>query len=629
VLARLQAIVGGATHSADVHALMRDALAHRTGRVDPVSARALLPPDADSALLLDFVAESRELLEQADLAYEALAHAPEDAEAINAVFRTLHTLKGTSAFLALDCVTEFAHHAESLLSRVRDGELRCVGETAALVLRSLDMLRALLDAIQGAIDGHGDVLPDGYGHLLAALRDSDLSPDADAHAASSAASPAHGAPHPTAGRESAAALVDVLRRLPDRAAPRRAANDRAADATVRVRADALHRLIELVGDLVVAASMVAQHPHLRQDPSGDLQQHVTGAGRLVRELQHVAMAMQMVPLQPQVQKIERLVRDLALRGGKRIEFVAEVELAEIDRHVAERLGDPLLHMVRNAVDHGIECPAERLAAGKPECGTIHLRAWRADGDVVLELRDDGRGLDRERIVRRALQQGYLTTTEGLADAEVHALIFRPGFSTADRVTDVSGRGVGMDVVQRNIEALHGRVDVCSQPGQGTTLRVQLPLASAVTDALLVHVGGEPCLIPSCAGPVAIRPSRAALFTVPSVGEVVRWHDELLPVVRLQHVLGLEPVGRRLGEPLLVLVGQTLPRIALLVDEALGQQQVVSRPRAGAVPAVPGVSGEAFLSDGRVGLMLDVGALSDLARAGDQGALRAPSARDVG
>jgi len=627
ILALLRAIVGESTHPAGIRAFMRDALGHRAEPGGPDRAPSLLPPDADRALLLDFVVESRELLDQADLAVQELAREPDHADTINAVFRALHTLKGTSAFLALDYLTEFAHHAESLLSRVRDRELRCVGETAELVLQSVDMLRALLDTIQGAIDGHADLLPDGYGHLLATLRDAGA-PREEVADSAHAAHAAHGIVQSKAARETVAAQPDVLPNYPERGPPRRDGHNDASASTVRVRTDALDRLIELVGELVVAESMVAQHPLVRQDAQGELPRHVASTGKLVRELQHLSIAMRMVPLQPQFQRVDRLVRDLAMRSGKRIEFVAEGEQIEIDRQVAERLGDPLLHMVRNAVDHGIELPADRHAAGKSACGTVHLRAYRADGGVVLELRDDGRGLDRDRLVRKALQLGHITSAEGLSDSDVHALIFRPGFSTADRITDVSGRGVGMDVVQRNIEALRGRVAVFSQAGHGTTLRVQLPLTAALTEGLLVRVGGERFLVPSLARPLAVRPPRAAVSVTPDAGEVVRWHEELLPVVRLHQVFGIATADTDAAEPLLVVVGDAPTRVALLVDDALGQHQVITRPHGHGSGSVPGVAGEAFLADGGMGRVLDIEGLCSFARDGDPGGARADTARAV-
>jgi two-component system chemotaxis sensor kinase CheA len=573
----------------------------------------LLPADSDLSLLGDFIAESRELLEHAEAALLGLELAPDDAEAINTIFRAFHTVKGTSAFLALDYLTEFAHHAETILSRVRDKEIRCTGGYADLALRSLDMIRSLLDAIQDAVDGRGDALPAGYDRLLAIVRE----PEAAGVTERGGALRRDDA-SPREPREADGAAGESMPDSAANSAGRRAPNDRAGESTVRVRTARLDRLIEMVGELVIAESMISQDPTVKQGGHIELNRKIAHAEKIVRELQDLSMAMRMVPLKAPFQKVARLVRDLGSRSGKRVEFVAVGEDTEIDRNMVDFLGDPLVHMVRNSVDHGIEPPEERRAAGKPEHGTVRLAAYHASGNVVVELRDDGRGLDRDKIVRKAIQQGLIASAEGLTDKDVYDLIFAPGFSTADKITDVSGRGVGMDVVRRNIEALRGRVEIQSRPGEGTTFLVRLPLTLAITDGMLVRVGSERYIVPTINIHLSFRPPRSTLSTVAGRGEMVMLRDEIMPLVRLHRMFGVTDAKEDPTDALLMVVGDGSQRTALLVDELLGQQQVVAKTLGDGLGRVPAISGGAILGDGRVGLILDVNELLTLARHGEPG-----------
>ena len=577
------------------------------------SAAALLPTDADLSLLSDFIAESRELLQNAEAALLGLELDPDNVEAVNTIFRAFHTIKGTSAFLSLDYVTEFAHHAETILSRVRDREIRCVGGYADLALRSCDMIRTLLDATQDAVEGRGESIPAGYDDLLEVVRNPEhngISEGGGATPRASSAADLLPDESSATARESSSAPGGAAQG----GGPRR--GGASTEATVRVRTERLDRLIEMVGELVIAESMISQDEVVRRGGHLDLNRKISHAEKIVRELQDLSMAMRMVPLKAPFQKVARLVRDLGSRSGKRIEFVAVGEDTEIDRNMVDFLGDPLVHMVRNSVDHGIETPDERRAAGKPEVGIVRLAAYHASGNVVVEMSDDGRGLNREKIVRKAVQQGLIASGDGLSDKDVYDLIFAPGFSTAEKITDVSGRGVGMDVVRRNIEALRGRVEIQSRPGQGTTFIVRLPLTLAITDGMLVRVGSERYIVPTINIHLSFRPPRASLSTVAGKGEMVMLRDEVMPLVRLHRVFGVQGAVEDPTDALLMVVGDGTLRTALLVDELLGQQQVVAKALGNGIGRVNAISGGAILGDGRVGLILDVNELLTLARFGE-------------
>ncbi|MGZ8493770.1 MAG: chemotaxis protein CheA, partial [Gemmatirosa sp.] len=300
-----------------------------------------------------------------------------------------------------------------------------------------------------------------------------------------------------------------------------------------------------------------------------------------------------------------------------VEFSTEGEDTEVDRNMVDVIGDPLVHMVRNALDHGVETPDDRLRTGKPRTGHVKLSAYQAGGSVIVELKDDGRGLHREKIVRKAIEKGLIESDRGMTDGEVFQLIFAPGFSTADKITDVSGRGVGMDVVKRNIESVRGRIEISSEPGQGTTFYVRLPLTLAVTDGMLVRVGTERYIVPTTNIHMSFRPERGMLQTVGGRGEVVTLRGEVMPIVRLHRLFHVPGAVEDPTQALLMIVGDGRQRrSALLVDELMSQQQVVAKSLGDGIGAVSGIAGGAILGDGRVGLILDVADIVALAQSGE-------------
>ena len=579
-----------------------------------------IPDDADLSLLGDFIAESRESMAGAEAALLELEANPEDIEAINTVFRAFHTVKGTAAFMGLDRLAEFAHHAESLLSRVRDRELAYTQPVANLSLRSNDVLGEFLEAVEKSVHTREPIaLPSEFADLMHELLNVDAVlageltpaapiaaiPDAPVKLVASAAPRAQSTPG-----------APVLVRASAESPASRGAVKGEGDLSVRVRTDRLDRLIDMVGELVIAQSMIAADPAVINSGQHDLVKKVSHAGKIMRELQDLSMSMRMVPLKSTFQKLTRLVRDVALKAGKVVELVTDGEETELDRNMVDAIADPLVHMVRNAVDHGVEGPADRERAGKPRAGRVKLAAFQQGGSVIVELRDDGRGLNRDRILAKAIEKGLVSPNQSLTDSEINALIFAPGFSTAETVTDISGRGVGMDVVRRNIESIRGRIDIQSVLGQGTTFQIRLPLTLAVTDGMLVRVGDERYIVPLTSISLSFRPEPDMLSTIPPNGEVVMLRGEVLPVVRLHQMFGIPDAVQNPSEAILMIVGDGEHRVALLVDQLLGQQQVVAKALGDGVGEIPGISGGAILSDGRVGLIIDVARMTSLARTGD-------------
>ena len=572
-----------------------DAGAERTSAGNEWGA---LPPEADAELADGFVVESMEYLAAAEAALLELEARGADVESVNAVFRAFHTIKGTASFLGLSPVATLAHHAESMLSLVRTGEVRLTGGFADIALRSIDMLRVLVDGVRAAMHGSPRVKPEGYDALVVALERAVATRTADTSGTAAGVAAAGGE-----GRSLPTTPV---------AAQGEGGTD-GKDAWIRVRTDRLDKLVDTIGELVIAQSMIAQDEAIASAAHEALARKVAHASKIVRELQDLSISMRMVPLKPLFQKMARVVRDTAAKSGKRVDLRTVGEDTEIDRNMVDVIGDPLVHMLRNAIDHGIESPDVRSAAGKAEAGTIRLSAYHAGGSVVVELEDDGAGLDRAQIIRKATAQGMIESDRHMTDQDVYALIFAPGFSTAERVTDLSGRGVGMDVVRRSVEALRGRVEIDSTAGRGTRFSMRLPLTLAMTDGMLVRVGTERYIVPTVNIQLSFRPERQALSTIAGKSELVMLRDEPMPILRLHRLFGMQEAETDPTRALLVVIGAGERRCALLVDELLGQQQVVAKSLGQGVGKVPGISGGAILGDGRVGLILDAGEIIQLAR----------------
>jgi two-component system chemotaxis sensor kinase CheA len=379
-------------------------------------------------------------------------------------------------------------------------------------------------------------------------------------------------------------------------------------ATIRVAISKVDQLINLVGELVITQAMLAQNSRAL-DPAV-YQQLLSGLADLdrnTRDLQESVMSIRMIPMSIVFSRFPRMLRDLATKLGKKVDFVTQGEATELDKGLVEKITDPLTHLVRNSCDHGVESPAERLAAGKPETGTITLSASHQGGSIVIEVRDDGKGMSRQRILSKAKERG-LDVSDQMSDAEVWQLIFAPGFSTAEVVTDVSGRGVGMDVVKKNIAALNGTVEIDSAEGYGMKVSVRLPLTLAIMDGMSVGVGGEVYILPLSSVVESFQVKADAVSTVGQGSQLVKVRDEYMPVIELEKIFQIPRFDFEKSCDIMVVVEADGSRVALLVDELLGQQQVVVKNLESNYRKVPNVSGATILGDGKVALILDTGAL---------------------
>jgi two-component system chemotaxis sensor kinase CheA len=663
-------------------------------------------------LLQAFFEEAAELLADFEAGLLTLEETPNDAELLNRIFRSAHTLKGNSSMLGLEEIAHFTHALEDLLDQLRKGRRSVTQRVVDTLLASGDVLRSLVaraEEGQGALSAEerdrAAQVRQALGSILSgeAVAEPPVHPKDRARPASSPpvqtlyeirfrppadvfrrgldpidtirglaelgellkVEPALGQLPPLAemdpeqcyltwtiwllsdrpqsevedrfefmadpdavtiealpmggdGAEGGSAPDDGIE-TPDIAqvvqdGPR--AVKGAEAASIRVPIDKVDRVINLVGELVITQSIVAQTvANFSPDQLPRLAEAVAQMDRHARELHERMLAVRMMPIKTLFSRFPRLVRDLTAAAGKQAVLETVGEDTELDKTVIERIGDPLTHLVRNAVDHGLERPEDRVLAGKPERGVVRLEAYQQGGSIFIEVADDGKGLDRERIVAKAVQHGLIPRDQSLSDEEAFALIFRAGLSTAEKVTEISGRGVGMDVVKRNVEGLGGAISIRSEVGKGTCFTIKLPLTLAIMDGQSLCVGEQVYILPLTVIVESIRPVASAVNRVLDHGETVTVRGHVLPVIRLHELFRVRPRTIDLTEALVVIVEHEARLAALMVDELLGQQQVVIKSLELNFQKVEGIAGATILGDGRVALILDVPGLVALARVG--------------
>jgi two-component system chemotaxis sensor kinase CheA len=599
-------------------------------------ASFVLGLDDDLELLNEFCNEGRDLLHQVEQGVLVLEENPKHKDTLNQVFRAFHTFKGGAGFLGIDPIKQLAHQLESVLDAARRDQLSIGREVIEVILAGGDALQQYVNAIDLQLKGQGRgqaiVVPTSA--LLAraqACLEGKPPPTASAQAPTGPMAAEVVVPDlvqlapqvseisPPPQPEALGSLDEDVQVSSPRSSP--AETDASSTATpkavarteslaqfVKLDTRKLDALVDLVGELVIAQSMVVQHPGVQARQDRDLERRLRQLSRITTDLQHNAMSMRMVPVRSVMQKMTRLVRDLATVQNKQVQLHLSGEDTELDRNIVEELADPLLHMMRNAVDHGIESPAERQAQGKSAQGNIHLQAAHQGGGILISIRDDGKGLDSAKILSKARQRGLIPVDSVPSEKDIYSLIFLPGFSTAERVTEISGRGVGMDVVRGGINKLRGRVDIDSVPGQGTTFNIFLPLTLAIIDGMLVGVGQERFIVPTLAIRESLRPQPGMVSTVQGKGEVISVRGKLIPLVRLSDKLGLPCVAQDPCDGIVVVVDSGARSRALLVDSLIGKQEVVIKTLGDTFKHQKGMSGAAIMGDGRVALIIDPDAI---------------------
>jgi two-component system chemotaxis sensor kinase CheA len=589
---------------------------------------------SDLPLVDDFIMESLEHLKTSEASLLSYEDDPENTELINAIFRAFHTIKGVAGFLNLVQIQQLAHAAESLLDKGRKNEVDLNSGNSDIVFESIDLMEKMIVGLKSNIENHQPVNPiDGVTPLIKRINDA-LSDEPEPEII-----------EPKAGDtqkigeiliETNITTKEVINKILD--IQKNGSDDRklgeilidngnatqgqvqqalktqsdaikkkhTTESTVKVTTSRLDGMINMVGELVIAQSMVLQNVAEHSTKDETLNKNLSALTKITRDLQELSMSMRMVPVKGVFQKMARLVRDLGKKTGKQIEFEIVGSETEIDRNIVEAIADPLVHMVRNSADHGIELPSERTANGKAVAGTIKLSAFHQAGNIVIEISDDGRGLNKQKIREKGIKNGLIREGQDIPDSELFQLIFNAGFSTAEKITDISGRGVGMDVVKKNIESIMGRIDIISTEGKGSTFTISLPLTLAVIDGQIVTVGSEQYVIPTISIEESLRPTDGQIHTVQGEsGEMMLIRGSLLPVVRLHSLFSIEPIYTDPYEAIIVVVEDGDQRCCLMVDKLHGQQQVVIKNLGEYFTNVIGVSGGAIMGDGNINLILDI------------------------
>ena len=592
------------------------------------------PLDSTSSLQLSpemqhgFVLEATEQIDAAEQSLLLVLDENADSmEPLKDAFRYIHSFKGNCGFMGLVDLERLSHTMETLLDKLRNDEMKPTNRNISKLLGLLDILGAAVDDLEV---GGAARIPDIEAHLQSLneilsgqlepvaerpeppvspvpspptpvlsvveqpvpqpqLKVSDVLPDVDDHVAKP------GAPAPTGGTTTATTGTAK------------------AKQDIRVDLHKLDLLINLVGELVIAESMVTRCPAVSHVEDEYYNRAKHQLRRICDDLKDTAMSVRMIPLSATFRKMIRLVHDLATKSGKKIKLNLVGEETEVDKTVIEQIADPLVHIVRNSCDHGIEAsPEDRIKSGKGDTGTVTLEGRHEGGEVWIMIRDDGRGLDREKIIGKAIEKGLVgIEARDWPDERVFKLVFEPGFSTADKVTDISGRGVGMDVVKRNIEKLNGRIDIASRAGQGSTFTLRIPLTLAIVDAMLVRVGKGKYMIPTLTIRESLVPTMQQITITPEGREILRLREEMVPVIRLYDVFGQEPGSERLKDGILIVAEDAGRSFAFFVDEIVGQQQTVIKGLPDYVGKSNGFSGCTILGDGTVSLIIDVGAVSQM------------------
>ncbi len=612
-------------------------------------------------ILEDFLVEAFELVEQIDHDLVELETNPEDLELLNRIFRVAHTVKGSSSFLNFDVLTKLTHHMEDVLNKARHGELKITPDIMDVVLESIDRMKTLLNSIRD--NGNDTAIGMNIGPIcarLTAISEGESPSSAESNEAPAEAPKEEPAPalepevdvNQLSDSEVEAEIERLLKARKAEDQARRAQKKQNAasptnskpaastpkaentekkvpasggggggmDQTIRVEVKRLDHLMNLIGELVLGKNRLLKiYDDVEERYEGEkfleeLNQVVSQLSIITTDVQLAVMKTRMQPIAKVFNKFPRVVRDLSRELGKHIELEITGEETELDKSIVEEIGDPIMHMIRNSCDHGIEDPATRAANGKPEKGIVQLKAYNEGNHIVVEITDDGKGLDANGLKAKAIEKNLITEREAdqMTDKEAFALIFKPGFSTATKVTNVSGRGVGMDVVKTNIEKLNGVIEIDSELGKGSSFKLKIPLTLAIIQSLLVGTQEEYYAIPLASVLETVRVPIDDIYTIEGKN-VLRLRDEVLSLVRLSDVFGVKQVLESGDQTYVVVIGVAESKLGIIVDTLIGQEEIVIKSMGDYLQNIQGIAGATIRGDGRVTLIIDVGAMMDMAK----------------
>lgn len=588
--------------------------------------------ELDKEMKLSFIDEARQLLEAAEQCFLDLETKQGDREVIETIFRLAHNMKGTSRAVGFGEVAEFTHQLENMLLKIKEGELQVDDETVNLLLECNDHLKFMVDSLSSNLEATFDSA-ELIRKITTKLAGGSIAESTEAGAEEGAwAEMEPVAPHAESFKPTIEMVdddpnpMDSVAQFPKttsdvqpmaatpaakRGTPPAGSNGGGGsqtDESIRVSLSRLEKLSDFIGELVILQTVLNQHK--AEIPSQLLQGTVGQLGKLSKEIQDISMSLRMIPLKQTFAKLQRIVRDTSKTLGKTVDLNLEGEQTEVDKTVLEHISDPLVHIVRNAIDHGLEMPDERLSVGKKANGRVWIQAFHQGNNLVIEVRDDGKGVDPKRLIQKSIEKGIIPPGTQMSDAEAFMLLFRPGFSTKDQVSEISGRGVGLDVVKTNVERLGGTVQLESELGHGSCFRVMLPLTLAIVDGMVVQVGEERYVIPIANVYETVQPRKEDVHFVTGRGEMLTLRDQVLPLLRLSGLLKMGATKREAHQAIAIIVNTRHEPFAVLVDDIIRQQQIVIKKLGPEIRVQKGLTGSAILGDGKPALILDLNDLVD-------------------
>ncbi len=544
---------------------------------------------ADDDIFADFINEAREYVVLLENHMLELEKYPNNLNLINDIFRPFHTLKGVSGFMGLKKINYISHEAENILDKARNGKLKITPKISTLIFKTIDIVKKIisgLDIINRNENVSSEEVEALVMHLKTVANESQTTADIK--------TPDIGTIEQEPG--------SLSEESPDQ-------QTKITEDSIRVKVEKLDFLIDMVGELVITFNLIHQDKYILKIIDHNFIKKISQLQRVISDLQKVSMSLRMIPIGNTFNKMKRVVRDYSSKhNDKSINLVLSGEDTEIDKNMVESINEPLVHMIRNACDHGIESISERKQKGKPEKGEIVLSAYHKGNNIIIDVKDDGKGLNKEKIIKKALEKKLIEQEQTLTDSEIYKLVFLPGFSTMETVSNVSGRGVGMDVVMQSISHLGGNVDIISIPDKGSVFRISLPLTLAIIEGMMVKIKNELYLIPIANIKRSLKPDKSNLNSVMGKGETVKVEGKLIPIIRLNRKFNIVKDDENLENSLLIVLETGDKVFAIAVDELLGIQSVVVKTLGDKFKDLEGVSGATIMGDGRVGLILDVSKL---------------------
>ncbi|NLO18842.1 MAG: chemotaxis protein CheA [Ignavibacteria bacterium] len=545
-------------------------------------------------MLEQFLSGAQEFLDLTEKNLLILEKEPERENLVRESFGFIHSLKGNAGFMGLNEIEEISSEIETILDSIRNNQLDIDQNIVTILLSNIEQIRNRVEEISGRLGKSDESAPKVKEHIV----EEAVKKEPEIKEISLEKAPVK------EEKPKAAPAVKVKAPLQMQTIQRK---------DIRVETSKIDKLFDLVGELITIESMVTNSSDLIGLELQNFNKSANMLNKITRELQEISMSIRMMPLEGHFNKMKRLVRDVSIKMNKKVNLIVSGQETEMDKNVIDEIADPLVHILRNSIDHGVESPEQRIASGKDEVGNVSLSARYEGNEILIIVEDDGAGISRDIILRKAQEKGILKTPpESLSDKEVFALVFEPGFSTSKTVTDISGRGVGMDVVRKNIEKLRGSVDVSSVEGKGSKFTLRIPLTLAIMESMLIRVGDSKFALPILAIRESFRPNPNSITVTMDGLEVAKVRQEILPIIRIHELLGLESDSEKLHEGILIIIEARERKVCLFADEIVGQQQAVIKGLSDYIGKVPGITGCMILADGGIGLILDIESLIDMA-----------------